>query len=215
MFKKLIISAALLAATSLFSSAQTSTDNSGTVKSPQKATAYSEVFPAIKSGVIDIPQRNLSEETTETLSKLTPLSPAPPLTFFQIIDVCDLATSSSTSWTCEGISSGQLSTVGQYPSSLYAIHIIIQAMGYGTSPLVKPGGSGSATILPSSALIGTELLCYTGSILGVCSAGEAVVGELYEYDVTNYLQFGRLMYAQSTGLNNPSTTLFTQVLIKD
>jgi Domain of unknown function (DUF4879) len=215
MFNKIIVTGALLAATSLFTSAQTSTGSSTTVKSLHKAKAYSEVLPAIKSGVIDIPQSNLSEETTEALSKLTPLAPAPPLTAVQIIDGCDLPTASSTTFTCEPISSGQLSTVGQYPSSLFSVHIIIEVVGFGTISEVKAGGSGSGTILPPSTLVFSEPLCLTGSGLGTCSSGQTEAGFLYEYDVTDYLKFGRLTYTQSTDINNILNTKFSQVLIQD
>ncbi|HTF67434.1 MAG TPA: DUF4879 domain-containing protein [Edaphobacter sp.] len=98
-------------------------------------------------------------------------------------------------------------------TSIYKVYEVVRVYGYGSQPIAKLGGSTGSTV-PSSALVETDYLC--GSNYTICTTGQTVTGFQYWYDLTSMLaaNYPRTFYVQSTGTNNPGTTLSSSILIQ-
>jgi hypothetical protein len=112
---------------------------------------------------------------------------------------------------CENDSNANITT-NLYPTSSYKIYEVVRVLGYGSYPVAKLGGK-TGLWLQSDYVVEMDQLC--GTNYAICTTGQTVTGFQYWYDITSVLASGssNLFYVQSTGLNNPGTTLSASLTI--
>ncbi len=147
---------------------------------------------------------SINSEIAAQPDKVTPNSSAPPLSYISTWNTCGQETSIST-LVCEN-DANALITTNHYPTSSYKVYEVVRIHGYGSTPLARLGGP-SGSIVPSSSIVETDYLC--GTNYAVCTDGQTVTGFQYWFDITSMRAagYGTTFYAQSTGTNNPGTTL--------
>ncbi len=142
--------------------------------------------------------------------KVTPDGTAPLLTYIATWNTCGQATSAST-LVCENDSNANITT-NHYPTGSYKVYEVVRILGFGSYPVAKLGGKTGAS-LPQGTVVEMDQLC--GTNYAICTIGQTVSGYQYWYDITSDLAsgWGNLFYVQSTGLNNPGTTLSASLTI--
>lgn len=142
-------------------------------------------------------------------SQMMHSAPSPELSLFEIIAVCEAARTES-GWSCEEIRSGQYRTSRSYGRNAPKIHLVIEAVGFGSTPRASLG-----TDLPGEALVARRPLCSQNFRIDRCRKGQQTVGELFEFDITTCLKNKgmRSFEASSVDVNHPSNLQKTRIVI--
>jgi hypothetical protein len=154
--------------------------------------------------------KSLNPQVVTEPDRVTPNAAAPGLSSISTWNTCGQATSTST-LVCENDSNANITT-NLYPTSSYKVYEVVRIIGYGSYPVAKLGGK-TGLWLQSGYVVETDYLC--GTNYAICTTGQTVTGFQYWYDITSVLASGasNLFYVQSTGLNNPGTTLSASLTI--
>lgn len=128
--------------------------------------------------------------------------PAPSLSYLEVSYV-----GSANVGGYESIAPSQLTTVYDHGGTW--LRVVTDELGYGNNPVARFNGS----ILPSSANIQTQNICWTGSGYTLsCSAGQTIVGFRKYWKLDGY-QGGNFSY-QNTSTNSPWNTMSDSISIQ-
>jgi hypothetical protein len=177
----------------------------------QSGSAQEEARTRIYEGDQHLSAFLANKATNAEPATLSPNAAAPGLSYISTYNTCGQATSTST-LICENDEPLSITT-NSYPTTMYKIYEVVRIHGYGTTPIARLGGS-TGSLVPSTDLVETDYLC--GSNYTICTTGQTITGYQYWFDLTSMLNAGypRLFYTESTGINNPGTTLSATLTIK-